>query len=116
MAKNTGDYFGNNFIKGWKRSFDIKTKTNYADYSSFLGFNFVIIVSLCFLAWNFSQIFKHLIILYLLADILPMTSIVLRRLKDAGCDQRNIFWIFLPLLGWGKLRNKLPLPYFGQFY
>ena len=33
MAKNTGNYFGNNFIKGWKKSFDIKSKTNYPAFS-----------------------------------------------------------------------------------
>ena len=110
MAKNTGNYFGNNFIKGWKKSFDIKSKTNYTDYSSFLGFNFAVIICIFLLAWNLSQVFSYLLIFYLIADIFPMTSIALRRFKDSGFDQRNIFWILLPFIGWWKLRNKLSSP------
>jgi uncharacterized membrane protein YhaH (DUF805 family) len=114
MAKNTGNYFGNNFIKGWKKSFDITSKTNYADYSSFLGFNFGVIIFIFLLAWNLSQVFSYLLIFYLIADIFPMTSIVLRRFKDSGIDQRNIFWIFLPFIGWWKLRIKLSSPSIGE--
>ena len=114
MAKNTGNYFGNNFIKGWKKSFDIKSKTNYTDYSSFLGFNFAVIICIFLLAWNLSQVFSYLLIFYLIADIFPMTSIALRRFKDSGFDQRNIFWILLPFIGWWKLRNKLSSPSVGE--
>ena len=92
MAANTGKYFGNNFVKGWKKSFDIKGNTNYADYSSFLGFNFGLILVLSFLTWKVSEAYFFCLIIYLFADIFPMTSITLRRLIDSGNSRKNIFY------------------------
>ena len=114
MAANTGKYFGNNFVKGWKKSFDIKGNTNYADYSSFLGFNFGLILVLSFLTWKVSEAYFFCLIIYLFADIFPMTSITLRRLIDSGNSRKNIFWLFLPFIGWWKLRKKLSNPTLGE--
>ena len=114
MAANTGGFFGDNFLKGWKKSFDIKGRTNYADYSSFLVLNFSVII-LIFLAsyFLFPQVFVFLII-YLIGNIFPMTSLAIRRLNDGGSHPKYLLAIFGLFGGWWKLRERLATPSSGE--
>ena len=70
------------FARGWAKSFEVKGKTSINEYASFLGWNFVAIIVL-FLASNKGYIPPQAPFIYLVADIIPMTSLALRRLNDA---------------------------------
>ena len=114
MAANTGRFFGDNFLKGWKKSFNLRSKTNYADYSSFLVLNFSVII-LIFLASLFlvTKAFVFLI-LYLVANLFPMTALAIRRLNDGGFHPRYLLAIFGLFGGWWKLRERLAAPSSGE--
>ena len=110
MPRNTGAFFGENFIRGWKKSFDIKGRTNYADYSSFLGWNFFLVIAIFYCSWNFVPKPYYYVLTYLIADLFPMLAIAIRRLNDTGSSLRKLAWILVPFYGWWKLRAQLNKP------
>ena len=116
MSKSTGKFFGENFVKGWKYSFNFNGKTNYADYSSFLIQNFIILILFVLLLWFVAKL-KGFIILfsYLVANLFPMTALAIRRLNDAGLHPQYLFGIFGFYGGWWKLRERLATPSFGEY-
>ena len=114
MAANTGKFFGHNFFKGWKKSFDLKSRTNYADYSSFLVLNFCVITLIFLFSWFLSKETFAFLIIYLIADLFPMTSLAIRRLNDGGSHPKYLLAIFGLFGGWWKLRERLATPSSGE--
>ena len=114
MAANTGKFFGHNFFKGWKKSFDLKSRTNYSDYSSFLVLNFCVITLIFLFSWFLSKETFAFLIIYLTADLFPMTSLAIRRLNDGGSHPKYLLAIFGLFGGWWKLRERLAAPSSGE--
>ena len=46
-------------------------------------------------------------VIYLAINLLPTITITVRRLNDAGCSFKNIFFVFLPIVGWFYLIHLL---------
>ena len=78
------------FARGWANSFEVKGKTSINEYASFLGWNFAAIIGL-FLASYRSYVPTLTPFIYLAADILPITSLTLRRLNDAEEPWSKLF-------------------------
>ena len=110
MPRNTGTFLGDNFIRGWKKAFDLKGRTNYADYSSFLGWNFLLVIAIFYCSWNFFPTPYLYFLVFLIADFFPMLAIAVRRLNDTGSSFRKLVWILVPFYGWWKLRVQLGKP------
>jgi len=110
MPRNTGVFLGDNFIRGWKKAFDLKGRTNYADYSSFLGWNFLLVIAIFYCSWNFVPTPYLYFLVFLIADFFPMLAIAVRRLNDTGSSFRKLVWILVPFYGWWKLRVQLGKP------
>lgn len=90
------------YVDFWKRYVDFEGKTNVPGYWYVILCNFIIGLVLGIiitLALNFLA-YLYLVYLYYFAAFIPSLAILIRRLRDAGKDWTNIFWIFLPIVGW----------------
>ena len=110
MQRNTGIFFGQNCIRGWKKAFDLKGRTNYADYCSFIGWNFLLVIVIFYFSWNFLTKPYLYTLVFLIVDFFPMLAIAVRRLNDTGSSFRKLVWILVPFYGWWKLRVQLGKP------
>ncbi len=110
MQKYFHNYLARNYFLGLKRSFDFKSRTCYKDYIAFLRVNLLVIFIIIFLACNYVPSPKLVIFSFLVADLLPMTSMASRRLNDTGSTIRQLIWILVPIYGWWKFRMKLERP------
>jgi len=86
------------FVNMWKNYVNFKDRTTVRGYWMAFLFQFIIgiVLSLIVFATG-AQIISTL---WSLAIFLPALAIQIRRLRDAGKKWTNIFWLFLPLIGW----------------
>lgn len=99
----------------WTRYFDFKGKTLRRDYwlafladiivTAILGVVVSILVSVTKV-----EFLNSITGLYGLAVLIPSISITIRRFRDAGLSWLNIFWVFLPIVGWVIVVIKLLKP------
>ncbi|MFA8450361.1 MAG: DUF805 domain-containing protein [Bacteroidales bacterium] len=86
------------FYRVWKRTFDFQGYSNRREFWWFVLYQAFIITVLKLLdGYSFFMYFQ---VFYLFFSILPMISVSIRRLRDAGRSPVNIFYIFVPVIGW----------------
>ena len=86
------------YLSGWQRSFDYQGRSNRPDFWWFYLANIIVAFLLVILAIA-NQPFQNLFSLYCVAQLVPMVSLIVRRLRDAGKDWPWIFLSLVPLIG-----------------
>jgi len=93
------------YIEMWKHYADFSGRTTVRGYWMAILFNLIASFLIGFIA-SLTGL-TILSSLYSLAILIPGLAICIRRLRDAGCHWANIFWSFLPLVGFIILIIKL---------
>lgn len=103
------------YAKGWEKTFDLNSRTNRREFWAFAIIDFLLFIFGFILSIGFSEYWGrnipgNLIGLYILFIFLvlfvgvlgwfPRTTILIRRIRDTGRDQKWMFWILIPFLGW----------------
>ena len=89
----------NEYIEMWKHYADFSGDTNVKGFWMAMLINWVIGLVLGFLG-NQMSLFVIVTNIYGLAVFIPDLAIQVRRFNDAGKSWANIFWWFLPIVGW----------------
>ena len=87
------------FVNMWKNYVNFSDRTTRRGYWMAFLINLIVLIVLAILA----QLVEPLIFLYglyALAIFLPSLAMMIRRFRDAGKAWTNIFWYFLPFVGW----------------
>ncbi len=76
------------YLKGWRKILDYKGVCSRAEYSKFLGVNFLIVIALLWISIRKAFLcgfwIENYLFVYLILSVLPLTAISVRRLNDAG--------------------------------
>ena len=98
----------------WARYFDFGGKTSVGGFWWVVLVNFIIGIIVGFVGGLLKLeivmgLYKYNIIttIWSLLIFIPELSILVRRLRDGGNHWANIFWAFLPIIGWIILIIKL---------
>ncbi len=86
------------FLSGWQRSFDYEGRSNRPDFWWFYLADAIVLVVLLLLGLA-NDLLMKLYGLYAVAQIFPILSLTVRRLRDAGKAWPWIFIGFVPLIG-----------------
>ena len=97
------------YINMWKNYINFSDRTTVRGYWMAYLFNFIAAIVISVLT-RFIPIFAIVSIIYSLAIIVPSLAMCVRRLRDAGLEWVNIFWVFVPLAGVIILIIKLVKP------
>jgi uncharacterized membrane protein YhaH (DUF805 family) len=68
-------------------------------------FLFTVLVSAALSVFNVvpigetASVGRILVGLWSIATLLPTLAVLVRRLRDAGCDWKNVFWLLVPIAG-----------------
>ena len=87
------------YVEMWKHYADFKGMTTVRGYWMAFLINWLIGLVLGLLV-SYVKSLGFLSSLYSLAILIPTISIFVRRMNDAGKSWANIFWGFLPVVGW----------------
>ena len=99
----------NEYLDMWKHYADFSGKTTVKGYWMAVLINFIIALAINLLATKIS-VFAFISSIYALAVLIPGLAICIRRLRDGGKHWANIFWSFLPVVGFIVLIVKLCAP------
>lgn len=78
-----------NYFAGWR---DFRGRSSRAEYWGSVFFVFIVgVLSFC--------IFPSLETIWMLATLLPLCAVTVRRLNDAGRTWKSLFWLLLPFVG-----------------
>ena len=103
------------YAKGWAKTLDLNGRTNRREFWAFVIIDFPMFVLGCILSIGFAQYWgtdipDELISLYVLGIFLflfvvvlgwfPRATILMRRIRDTGRDQKWMLWILIPFIGW----------------
>ena len=89
----------NEYIEMWKHFADFSGTTSVKGYWMAFLINFLVSAVIFMLA-QYVSFLGIVVSLYSLAVLIPSLSIMVRRLRDAGKGWANVFWMFLPVVGW----------------
>ena len=89
----------NEYIEMWKHFADFSGTTSVKGYWMAFLINFLVSAVIFMLA-QYVSFLGSVVSLYSLAVLIPSLSIMVRRLRDAGKGWANVFWMFLPVVGW----------------
>ena len=82
------------YLNMWKNFANFSDRTTVRGYWMAALVNFIAEAVLGIISRNI------LVPIYSLAIIVPFLSISVRRLRDAGKEWTNVFWVLLPIVGW----------------
>ena len=97
------------YVEMWKHYADFSGKTTVRGYWMAVLINFLIAFVLGLLIQAVHSL-SILSTIYSLAVLIPGLAIQVRRFNDGGKSWANIFWWFLPLVGWIVAIVKLCAP------
>ncbi len=86
------------FTSAWRRSFDYTGRSNRGDYWWYVLANVLLSVILTSLS-KFSDFIGWIYSIYIVITIVPSTSLVVRRLRDAGKHWGWFFISLIPIIG-----------------
>jgi uncharacterized membrane protein YhaH (DUF805 family) len=88
----------NAYTEAWRRSFDYTGRSDRGDYWWYILANFLISIILVPLS-NLSNFFGWIYSILFVATLIPSTSLVVRRLRDAGKHWGWFFISLVPIIG-----------------
>jgi len=93
------------FWRLWK---DTTSKTDSRDYWIVWAIHMMIFfIPLPLWIMDYELLYWGIIIGYFILALIPIFTSSIRRLYDNGVSKKNIFWIFLPMIGFVILASKL---------
>ena len=81
------------FIKMWANALNFKGETKIGEFLTALLINHLLPLVLY-------VVVKEWIIVYFIISIIPVLSMIVRRLNDSGRGAKTLWFIFLPIIGW----------------
>ena len=86
------------FVNMWKNYFNFKDRTTRRGYWMAVLINVIVAIILGIIGGLADTIVIS--VLYSVAILIPALAMLIRRFRDAGKSWVNIFWYFLPVIGW----------------
>jgi len=86
------------FVNFWKNYVNFSDRTTRRGY--WMAYLFLVIVAIVVAIIAVATGFTLLSTLWSLAILVPSLAMTIRRFRDAGKGWPNIFWVFLPIIGW----------------
>ena len=90
------------FMTMWQHAFDFKGKTTVGEFVRALIVHCVVgaVLSYVLATTLGEEIGVMLMIGYSIVSIIPITAMVVRRVRDTERSMANLLWVFVPFLGW----------------
>ena len=87
----------NEYLDMWRNFANFSGRTSRRGYWMAFLMNVIVSYALGFLATAIGLAVISTV--YSVAVMIPITSLLVRRLRDAGCHWTNILWSLLPVIG-----------------
>ena len=86
------------YINVWKRWTDFTGRSNRREFWWFMIWHLAVL-GVCALL-DGVYFFRVLSFIYMIISVIPLVSVSIRRLNDAGYSYGHLFFILVPVIGW----------------